>query len=119
MGGAVMEKLVAQVTFLIKRPARLSFYANHSRHPYQFRVFLLISASLLMSGNNAGATDAPRSQREAAVIAARNGDTQAGLVALEALLLKYPDDPRLLADTTIVANWAGNDQLALDLYGRV
>jgi biofilm PGA synthesis protein PgaA len=114
-----MEKLLAQMTFSITRPARLSYYANHSRHPYQFRVLLLISASLLMSGHNAGATDAPRSQREAAVIAARNGDTQAGLVALEALLLKYPDDPRLLADTTIVANWAGNDQLALDLYGRV
>jgi biofilm PGA synthesis protein PgaA len=114
-----MEKLLAQITSLIMRAAHLSYYSNHSRYLCQFRAFPLICVFLLMSGNDAGATDAPRSQREAAVIEARNGDNQAGLVALEALLQKYPDDPRLLADTTIVANWAGNDQLAIDLYGRL
>ncbi len=74
---------------------------------------------LLLSPVCLSATDAPRSQREAAVVEARNGGTHSGLASLEALLEKYPDDPRLLADTTIVANWAGNDELTLDLYHRL
>ena len=107
------------MTSFVMRAAHLCDCFNHSRYLHQFRVFPLICAFLLTGANSAGATDAPRSQREAAVIEARNGDTQAGLAALEALLQQYPDDPRLLADTTIVANWAGSDQLVLDLYGRL
>jgi biofilm PGA synthesis protein PgaA len=41
-----------------------------------------------------------------------------GLAALQSLLNKFPDDPRLLADTTIVANWAGEDEVAVSLYAR-
>jgi biofilm PGA synthesis protein PgaA len=84
----------------------------------RLRFFPLILVLLLMGGICASGLDAPRAQREAAVIQARNGDAKAGLAALQALLLQYPDDPRLLADATIVANWAGNDELALDLYAR-
>jgi biofilm PGA synthesis protein PgaA len=78
----------------------------------------LIFAILLTRGAYASGPEAPRPEREAAVIQARNGDPKAGLVALQALVQLYPDDPRLLADTTIVANWAGSDQLVLDLYAR-
>jgi len=84
---------------------------------FQRRVLPFIFV-LSLSALPASATDAPRVQREAAVIQARNGDAKAGLAALLALLQAYPNDPRLLADTAIVANWAGNDELVLNLYGR-
>lgn len=78
----------------------------------------MIWALLLLHTIFARASDAPRAQREAAVIEARNGDAKDGLAALQALLKEYPDDARLLADATVVANWAGNDELVLDLYAR-
>lgn len=78
----------------------------------------LVYAILCLNAIQASASDAPRAQREAAVIQARNGDAKAGLAALQELLQQYPEDPRLLADTVIVANWAGNDPLVLDLYVR-
>ena len=106
------------MTSLLIRAARFCGYFNHLRQLHKCCALPLIYALLLMAAVGAGASDAPRAQREAAVIEARNGGTQAGLTALEALLEQYPDDRRLLADTTIVANWAGNDQLALDLYSR-
>lgn len=49
---------------------------------------------------------------------ARNGDAKDALVKLKQLLQQYPDNPSLLADTTIVANWAGDDAFALELYAR-
>lgn len=61
---------------------------------------------------------APRSEREAAVAQACAGDSKDALAALRALLANYPGDARLLADTTIVANWAGDDAYVLDLYTR-
>jgi biofilm PGA synthesis protein PgaA len=61
---------------------------------------------------------APRSQREAAVAQARAGDTKDALATLRALVASYPDDARLLADATIVANWAGDNAYALELYAR-
>lgn len=66
----------------------------------------------------AGAGAAPRSQREGAVAQARSGDTKDALATLRALVASYADDARLLADTTIVANWAGDDAYALELYVR-
>ena len=66
----------------------------------------------------AGAGAAPRSQREGAVAQARSGDTKVALATLRALVASYADDARLLADTTIVANWAGDDAYALELYVR-
>jgi len=62
--------------------------------------------------------NAPAAEREAAVTQARAGDAAGGLALLQSLLRQYPGDPRLLADTTIVAGWAGNDSLALQLYDR-
>lgn len=61
-------------------------------------------------------SQAPRHEREAAVAQARTGNAKAGLAVLRQLLRKYPDDPRLLTDAVIVANWAGDDALALRLY---
>lgn len=61
---------------------------------------------------------APASLRQSAVEQARSGDPKGALRALKSLVQRYPDDPHLLADTTIVANWAGDDSYALDLYGR-
>lgn len=57
-----------------------------------------------------------RIAREAAVMEARNGHAAAELAVLQKLLRQAPDDPRLLADTVIVANWAGQDAVALRLY---
>jgi biofilm PGA synthesis protein PgaA len=86
------------------------------------RVPALICAFLfLVSANRAGASDvlrAPRAEREAAVMQARHGGAKAGLAVLKRLVNQYPDDSRLLADTTIVASWAGDDQYAMDLYDR-
>jgi biofilm PGA synthesis protein PgaA len=84
----------------------------------RLRFYVSFFVLFLVCVVHASGSDAPRAQREAAVVQARNGDTKNGLAALQKLLLQYPDDPRLLADTTIVANWAGNDQLVLDLYIR-
>ena len=80
------------------------------------RIGLLLVAGLISSVIIASASDSLRSQREAAVAEARNGNSKAALAELQSLLQQYPGDARLLADTTIVANWAGNDQLTLDLY---
>ena len=80
------------------------------------RIGLLLFAGLIGSVIIASASDSLRSQREAAVAEARNGNSKAALAELQSLLQQYPGDARLLADTTIVANWAGNDQLTLDLY---
>ena len=61
---------------------------------------------------------APRAEREAAVAKAKDGDAKGALAILRGLVRSYPDDPRLLADTTIVANWAGNDEYAVELFER-
>jgi len=82
------------------------------------RIGLLLVAGLISSVIIASASDSVRSQREAAVAEARAGNPKAALAELQSLLQQFPDDPRLLADTTIVANWAGNDQLTLDLYNH-
>jgi biofilm PGA synthesis protein PgaA len=82
------------------------------------RIGLLLFAGLIGSVIIASASDSLRSQREAAVAEARAGNPKAALAELQSLLQQFPDDPRLLADTTIVANWAGNDQLTLDLYNH-
>jgi biofilm PGA synthesis protein PgaA len=84
----------------------------------RLRFYVSFFVLFLVGVVHASGSEAPRAQREAAVVQARNGDTKNGLATLQKLLLQYPDDPRLLADTTIVANWAGNDQLSLDLYVR-
>jgi biofilm PGA synthesis protein PgaA len=84
----------------------------------RLRFYVSFFTLLLVGAIYAGGSEAPRARREAAVVQARNGDAKNGLAALQELLLQYPDDPRLLADTTIVANWAGNDQLVLDLFAR-
>ncbi len=85
-------------------PARLALMA-----------FLLLSMAIVSAAQT---TSAPAQTREAAVIQARSGDPQGALVILKDLVAKFPDDPRLLADATIVANWAGEDAYALDLYSR-
>jgi biofilm PGA synthesis protein PgaA len=93
-------------------------YLHPSWRLFLYRVLASLCVILLVRTVFAITSDAPRAQREAAVIRARNGGIKEGLVTLETLLQKYPDDPRLLADATIVANWAGNDELVLDLYNR-
>ena len=96
----------------------LDFAQEASNRLGGFKTHVLILVLLIASAINARASDAPRAQREAAVVEARNGNAKAGLVRLQALLQQYPGDPRLLADTTIVANWAGDDALAMELYSR-
>jgi len=85
------------------------------------RVLALILAILSVGEGRAGASDvsrAPRAEREGAVMQARHGGAKGGLAVLKRLVEQYPDDPRLLADATIVASWAGDDQYAMDLYDR-
>jgi biofilm PGA synthesis protein PgaA len=88
---------------------------------FMLRALSLICVLLFVDASQARASDAqraPRAQREAAVLQARHGGAKAGLAVLKVLLQQYPDDPRLLADATIVASWAGDDQFAMDLYNR-
>lgn len=61
---------------------------------------------------------APQALRESAVRQARNGDPKGALHQLQELVRSYPDDPHLLADTAIVANWAGDDSYVLEIYAR-
>lgn len=61
---------------------------------------------------------APAAIRESAVMRARSGDSNGALIILKNLVSKYPTDSRLLADTTVVANWAGDDSYALEVYVR-
>jgi biofilm PGA synthesis protein PgaA len=77
--------------------------------------FLPLSTALAYAAETASA---PGRARESAVIQARSGDPKGALVVLKDLIARFPDDPRLLADATIVANWAGEDAYALDLYSR-
>ncbi len=74
--------------------------------------------SLAIASAHAQSGIAPRATRETAVAQARSGDARAGLQSLRKLVQAYPGDSRLLADTTIVANWAGDDAYVLDLYAR-
>lgn len=53
--------------------------------------------------------------RESAVALARGGDAVAVLVQLRSLLRQQPADTPLLADTVVVANWAGDDAFAVEL----
>lgn len=52
---------------------------------------------------------------ESAVAMARDGDAAAALVQLRGLLRQQPADTQLLADTAVVANWAGDDAFAVEL----
>jgi biofilm PGA synthesis protein PgaA len=81
----------------------------------------MVFMAIALSGANvlrAETANASSDEREAAVTLARGGDAQGGLLLLRTLLLQHPEDPRLLADTTIVAGWAGHDSLVLELYAR-
>ncbi|HEV2322600.1 MAG TPA: poly-beta-1,6 N-acetyl-D-glucosamine export porin PgaA [Terracidiphilus sp.] len=84
------------------------------RCPLAMLLLLLQGAASL-----AAPAAAPREVRESAVKQARAGDPKGALRILQELVRAYPDDSQLLADTTIIANWAGDDSYALDLYGRL
>ena len=86
-----------------------------ARHALMVFMALGVLSTSALRGDTASA---PTSEREAAVIQARGGDAKGGLLRLRALLQRHPDDSRLLADSTIVASWAGEDVLALELYAR-
>ena len=73
---------------------------------------------LVASASAADLAMAPTGARESAVIQARSGDPKGALVVLKELIGKFPNDPRLLADATIVANWAGEDAYVLAIYSR-
>jgi biofilm PGA synthesis protein PgaA len=88
---------------------------------FSLRAGLAILALIAFLTEPAYAADtayAPVRARESAVIQARSGDPKGALVALKGLIGKFPYDPRLLADAIIIANWAGEDAYALDLYSR-
>ncbi len=84
------------------------------------RIALLfwVAITLSMGALLASASDAPRAEREAAVAEARTGDAQGALRSLQALVQQHPDDSRLLADTVVVAGWAGEDAYVLEVYAR-
>jgi len=84
------------------------------------RFALLLGVAITLSTGTllANASDAPRAEREAAVAEARAGNTTGGLNALQSLVQEHPNDSRLLADTVIVAGWAGDDAYVLELYAR-
>jgi biofilm PGA synthesis protein PgaA len=101
--------------------SRSSVFDHRSIHSPVFRFYcqrvLVLALGLLSTvAAGAGTSNAPAAEREGAVTQARAGDAAGGLARLQLLLRQYPDDSRLLADTTIVAGWAGNDSLVLQLY---
>ena len=94
---------------------------NCLRHARSIRVRLAILALVLpwtVLASVAETTFAPVSARESAVIQARSGDPKSALVVLKNLVRNFPNDPRLLADATVVANWAGEDAYVLELYSH-
>ena len=78
----------------------------------------LLLALPATKASSAETVPGPREARESAVLQARSGDPKGALLILQKLVGSYPDDARLLADTTIVANWAGDDSYAVELYLR-
>ncbi len=54
-------------------------------------------------------------EHDDAVRMARAGDAGAALERLLALHARHPDDPRILIDAVIIANWDGNDSRAVAL----
>lgn len=94
-------------------PAGSSFGNVSLRWAVSAAVLTLAGAACL-----AAPASAPTAAREAAVTQARAGDASGALHLLKQLVQAYPDDPRLLADATLVANWAGDDSYALGIYGR-
>jgi biofilm PGA synthesis protein PgaA len=98
-----------------------SFLPKAKRDSTLWFLRFVVFAAIALPGTKAlpvDAADASSGEREAAVTLARGGDAQGGLLLLRSLLLQHPEDPRLLADTTIVAGWAGQDSLVLELYAR-
>lgn len=69
-------------------------------------------------GSATFAASAAETPREAAVAVARGGDAERSLVLLQALQRHDPADTQLLADTIVVANWAGRDDTAVELASR-
>lgn len=95
-------------------PIRTLFSFVSLRSAVAFFLLLSLSGSACMGAPAA----APTAERESAVREARAGDPKGALRTLQQLVRSYPDDSRLLADATIVANWAGEDLYALRLYAR-
>jgi biofilm PGA synthesis protein PgaA len=102
------------ITVLVKCAPR----PRHSLSRVWLALFILVYAVIPAAAAQTDASEAPGNLREAAVAQARNGDAKGALSVLQSLLQRYPEDPRLLTDSTIVANWAGADALALELYAR-
>lgn len=105
--------------------AVVNMYSSRSRHCRRHTRFVCVRLTILalvlpwtVLPCFAESSFAPASARESAVIQARSGDPKSALIALKELILTYPNDPRLLADATIVANWAGEDAYVLELYSR-
>jgi biofilm PGA synthesis protein PgaA len=94
-------------------PIRTVFSFVSLRYPLTVLLLSLSGAASL-----AAPVDAPNALRESAVMQARAGDPKGALRILQQLVGSYPDDSRLLADATIVANWAGDDRYTLGLYAR-
>ena len=81
---------------------------------FSWRCAVLVALGLLSEGIvRAGTSVAPLAEREAAVTQARAGDAKGGLTLLQSLLQRYPDDSRVLADTTIAVSYTH-----LDVYKR-
>lgn len=80
-------------------------------------------ASLLLSAPTVAIEDDAQSARdkarEAAVERAREGDATGALSELVALRNHSPNDTRLTIDTGVIAAWAGEDVLAVELLGSL
>lgn len=81
-------------------------------------ISLVVSVLLLPPVAAAQSVMLVATEHDTAVAQARAGDARGALAVLRSLLQQDPENVRLLADTTIVASWAGEDSYALELYGR-
>ena len=98
---------------------KYSLFTGKSRcSPRQIVPCLLMALALPGAPCAAQSTLLLASRQEAAVAQARAGDAQGALEILRNLLKQNSQNTRLLADTAIIAGWAGDDSLVLELYSH-
>lgn len=102
----------------LQYPSRLRKSPARSRWLLKQCISLGVTALFLPPVSAAQTKLLVSSEHDTAVAQARGGDARGALAILRNLLQQDPDNIRLLADTTIIASWAGEDAYALELYSR-
>ncbi len=97
---------------------RVSLYSGNEGLPSRRIAILLLTMAITLPAARSQKQSVLNldSAREAAVAQARKGDPKGALTVLRGLLTQNANNGRLLADTAIIASWAGEDSYVLYLY---